>query len=310
MDRIIIAGINIPLRERSKTELKGITVLDRMSFQFYDFELQGISMLLLESKGKEKFTPAQFKRYSERLGSLLGLPIVFFFDHLLFYFRKRLIEQGVFFVSGEKNAFLPSIIATPSAKKQLPQKLSACAQYLILRHLQEELDRTVSLVEMTKNTPYSYISIAQAVQNLEALNLCRSVRDAKGIKRISYSATGKKLWEMAKPFLASPVKKRFFCTGLQDYPFPAAGITALSMVSSLAPDQERSVAVYSKEYVPGQFENENSFDGPYIVEIWRYPIIGNKTVDKLSLYLSLENDRDPRVEKELAIMLDAVWKKL
>ena len=310
MNRIIIAGISIPLRKRSKNELQGITVLDKLLFQFYDFEFQGISMLLLGCKEEEKLTPVQLKRYSERLGSLFCQPIVYFFDHLPFYFRKRLIEQGVFFISGEKNAFLPSIIATPSAKKQLPQKLSACAQYLILRHLQEELDRTVSLVEMTKNTPYSYISIAQAVQNLEALNLCRSVRDAKGIKRISYSATGKKLWEMAKPFLRSPVKKRFFCTGLPDIPFPAAGITALSMVSSLAPDQERSVAVYSKEYVPGQFENENSFDGPYIVEIWRYPIIGNKTVDKLSLYLSLENDRDPRVEKELAIMLDAVWKKL
>ena len=309
MDRIIIAGINIPLRERSKTELKGITVLDRMSFQFYDFEFQGTPMLLLECKEDEKLTPAQLKRFSERLGTLFGLPIVFFFDQLLFYFRKRLIEQGVFFISGEKNAFLPSIIATPSSKKQLPKKLSACAQYLILRHLQEEPDRSVSLVEMAENTPYSYISIAQAVQNLEALNLCRSVRDAKGNKSISYSASGKKLWEMAKPFMASPVKKRFFCTGLPDYPFPATGITALSMVSSLAPDRERTVAVYSKEYVPGQFENENNYDGPYNVEIWRYPIIGKKTVDKLYLFLSLENERDPRVEKELAIMLDAVWKK-
>ena len=171
MNRIIIAGISISLRKRSKNELQGITVLDKLLFQFYDFEFQGISMLLLGCKEEEKLTPVQLKRYSERLGSLFCQPIVYFFDHLPFYFRKRLIEQGVFFISGEKNAFLPSIIATPSAKKQLPQKLSACAQYLILRHLQEELDRTVSLVEMTKNTPYSYISIAQAVQNLEALNL-------------------------------------------------------------------------------------------------------------------------------------------
>ena len=309
MDRIIIAGINIPLRERSKEDLKGITVLDRMSFQFYDFEFQRIPMLLLECKEEEKLTPAQLKRYSERLGSLFGLPVVFFFEHLLFYFRKRLIEQGVFFVSGEKNAYLPSIIVSPATQKPSPRKLSACAQYLILRYLQEGVDGTVSLVEMAEKTPYSYISVAQAVQNLEALNLCRSVRDAKGNKSISYSAAGKELWELAKTYMTSPVKKRFFCTGLPDYTFPASGISALSMVSSLAPDRERTVAVYSKEYVPGQFENENDVEGPYIVEIWRYPIIGTKTVDKLSLYLSLEDDRDPRVEKELAIMLDAVWKK-
>ena len=73
MDRIIIAGINIPLIERSKEKLKGITVLDRMSFQFYDFEFQGTPMILLVCKEDEKLTPAQLKRYSERLGSLFDL---------------------------------------------------------------------------------------------------------------------------------------------------------------------------------------------------------------------------------------------
>lgn len=34
------------------------------------------------------------------------------------------------------------------------------------------------------------------------------------------------------------------------------------------------------------------------------------TVDRLSLFLSLENNEDPRVEKENKSMFDKIWQKM
>ena len=265
-------------------------------------------MILLESV-KEPSTPTAYRKVADRIGEQFGRPVVFYFDNLVYYQRKRLVEHGVYYICGERDVFLPMLIASQLKKKKASAKLSAAAQYLLMFHLQEESIDHRPIQELAKALPYSYISIAKAVQNLEDLGLCRSGRDTTGNKSIEFGLSGKELWENAKPFMASPVKERFYCTGLPDGHFPASGISALSIYSHLAPDSEQTIAAYAKDWKKEQFENLNTFEGPYIVEFWRYPAAGAKSVDKLSLYLALENDPDPRVHKELEFVFESVWKK-
>ena len=308
MDNIIIAGITVKLKERDKSNLKGFALMDTFRYRFYDFSFQGSQLLLLEAVDKHE-SPAQCRRTAARIEGISGLKAVFYFEHLLFYERKRLLEHGVFFVSGEKNAYLPNMISGPLNDKKPASKLSAAAQYIIMVHLQKGSLEFKSLKDLANVLPYSYVSVAKAVQNLEELGICRCKREPDGNKAILFNAAGKELWEQAKPFMSSPVKERFYCTGLPGRPFPAAGISALSMCSNLSPDPEKSMAVYAKGHKREEFEDANDFEGPFIVEFWRYPVIGDKMVDKLSLYLALENDTDPRVEKELSFILDSVWKR-
>ena len=91
MDNIIVAGIKIALKERGKSNLKGITVDDSVRYFFYDFSFQGELMLLLVSK-LSKETPLQYQRRAARLSATLGVHIVFYFEHLDFYEKKRLLE--------------------------------------------------------------------------------------------------------------------------------------------------------------------------------------------------------------------------
>ena len=308
MDSVNIAGISIPLRIWSKDELKGLPVIYSFSYRFYDFSFRGSQMILLES-GKEHSTPTAYRKAADRIGEQFGRAVVFYFDNLVYYQRKRLVEHGVYYICGERDVFLPMLLASQVKKKKASAKLSAAAQYLLMFHLQVESIDHRPIQELAKSLPYSYISIAKAVQNLEELGLCRSGRDSVGNKSIEFGLSGKELWENAKPFMASPVKERFYCTGLPDGHFPASGISALSMYSHLAPDSEQTIAAYAKDWKKEQFENLNTFEGPYIVEFWRYPAAGAKGVDKLSLYLALENDPDPRVHKELEFVFESVWKK-
>lgn len=308
MDSVNIAGISIPLRTWSKDELKGLPVIYSFSYHFYDFSFRGSQMILLESV-KEPSTPTAYRKAADRIEERFGRPVVFYFDNLVYYQRKRLVENGVYYICGERDVFLPMLLASQLKKKKASAKLSAAAQYLLMFHLQVESIDHRPIQELAKALPYSYISIAKAVQNLEELGLCRSGRDSVGNKSIEFGLSGKELWENAKPFMASPVKERFYCTGLPDGHFPASGISALSMYSHLATDSEQTVAAYAKDWKKEQFENLNTFEGPYIVEFWRYPAAGTKRVDKLSLYLTLENDPDPRVHKELELVFESVWKK-
>ena len=308
MYTVIIAGLSVPLRKWSKNELKGIPTIYSLGYRFYDFTFKGSSMILIESVKKHD-TPKVCKTIADRLEKQFGRQIVFYFDHIVYYERKRYVEHGVFFISGEKNAFLPMLLTSPVPKKRTPAKLSAAAQYMVMFHLQIQSIEHRPLQKLADTLCYSYVSIAKAVQNLEILGLCRSERDSTGSKSIAFGWSGIELWEKAKPFMSSPVKERFYCTGLPGGDFPLAGVSALSVYSHLCPDPEETIAVYAKKWKKEQFENPNFFEGPYIVEFWRYPVIGNKTVDKLSLYLTLENDSDPRVGKELGFVINSVWQR-
>lgn len=308
MEKIIIAGISIPLRAWSNDELKGIPVIYTLKYRFYDFTFRGETMILLQSEKKHE-TPKTSKTTANHLEALFSRPVVFYFDTIMYYERKRYVEQGVFYIAGQRNAFLPMLISSPVSNRKKPAKLSAAAQYLIMYHLQAKSLEHRPLQDLTDTIPYSYVSIAKAVQNLEELELCHCERDSAGNKSIVFGVEGKDLWDKAKPFMSSPVKERYYCTGLPCGHFPLGGISALSERSHLSPDPEKTIAVYAKKWKKEQFENPNTLEGPYIVEFWRYPIIGDKTVDKLSLYLTLENDPDPRVEKELEVVFNSVWKR-
>jgi len=308
MDIVTVAGISIPLREWSRDELKGIPIIYSYSYRFYDFSFKGSQMILLEP-GQKHSTPTTCRKTADRLEMQFDRPVVFYFDNLLYYQRKRLVEHGVYYISGERDTFLPMLMASPVKKNKASTMLSAAAQYLLMVHLQVESIEHRPLQELAEALPYSYVSVAKAVQNMEELGLCRCERDSSGNKSIVFVSAGKELWEKSKPFMASPVKERYYCIGLPGGHFPASGISALSMYSHLAPDPELTIAAYIKEWKKEQFESLNTFEGPYIVDFWRYPVIGSRSVDKLSLYLSLENDPDPRVKKELEFVFESVWKR-
>ena len=86
---------------------------------------------------------------------------------------------------------------------------------------------------------------------------------------------------------------------------PLAGISALAEYSNLNDDTEQTYALYSRDFdktLP-TFE----YSGQKL-ELWRYDprlLCGNgRSIDKLSLYLSLKEEHDPRVKGELSKMME------
>lgn len=308
---ISVAGLEIPLSEISRNELKGVLVDDVVRFHFYRTELGGAPFVLLVSKLTINETPAICSKISYRLSSVLCIPIVFYFPNLKFYERQRYIEKEIFFITGRGEVYLPNMILHSKRKQaKKPLKLSASAQFLLLYHLQKMSLEGLSVTEIaSKICQYSYVSIAKAVENIEALDLCKCAKDADRSKRIRHIAHGRELWEKAEPYMVNPVNEVKYCDSIPSVTFQYAGVSALSSYTMISADETPTLAVYSRRFKESDFQGLNDFDGNVRIEIWRYPEIdvASKVVDKLSLFLSLEGNSDPRVDKENKIMFNALW---
>lgn len=313
INSISVAGFDTPLSVIPKKELKGVIIDDIARFSFYRAEFAGAAFVLLVSKLGVNETPANCSRISDRLSSVLTLPIVYYFPNLKFYERQRYIEKGVFFITERGEVFLPNIILhAKKGKTKNPSKLSAAAQFLLLYHLQIMSLEGLSVSEVaSKICQYSYVSIVKAVENIEVLGLCECRKDSGRSKRIRFIAEGKELWEKSRLYMTTPVKEIKYSEAIPSFKFQYSGVSALASYTMLSPDEMPTVAVYSGRFKDIDFQGLNDFDGNVKIEIWRYPEIDTESdiVDRLSLFLSLEGDSDPRVDKENKIMLDEVWQK-
>ena len=117
------------------------------------------------------------------------------------------------------------------------------------------------------------------------------------------------LWDLAKPFLRSPVQKTLwtFDKGILDLPGAVvAGEDALARLTLLNEPGQRVVAVASSALALAAqrgvfFEPKEVADG-VAVQVWRYePGMQIKThvADPLSLWVSLQGSADDRIQMAL-----------
>ena len=316
---VFILGRPIQLQERSKAQMKGVTIGDSLTYKFYDGEFHCMPLLFVEPKGKVA-APRSLSVTASNLTSLFQLPTVFLLPACPAYERQRLIDKDVYFIVSDKYVHLPMLLANERIRKTKQAKaLTPVAQYLLLYHLQIESIEGLAARDIENKIPYSYASITLGVTCLEDLGLCQKVSDGSKRKVIHFDKMGKELWEQAQPLLVNPVEERIYCDNLlTEEHFTTCGINALAHYTWLNPDPERIIMMTVKQLrdfrASGIIVRPNEFDGNIIIEAWKYPpvtSIGIKAewVDRLSLAVSLREDADPRVEGEVERLInDIEWK--
>lgn len=319
MKEVSILGRSIPLRQRTKAQLKGINIGESLTFFFYDGEFYGMNLLFLKPK-KNNPTPRECSITADRMQTIFGMPVVFILLSGPSYERQRLIDKNVYFVMGDKFAFLPTLVANERMRKTPPAKrLSLVAQYMLLYHLQVESLEGLSAREMIGKLPYSYGSITLGLTCLEDLNLCQKVSNGSKSKIVHFLAKGRNLWDKAQGYLVDPVEKRLYCDALKsDTKYPNCSINALFHYSWLNPDDNRMIMMSKKELQRlidnKALLNMNEFDGKVMIEVWKYPVVSfsgstSEWVDRLSLAINLREDSDARVEGELLRIINEIeWK--
>lgn len=313
MIEVTVAGKALDLSLMKKEELKGIPIDTKLQFQFYLAIFNGYEFCLLKAKKEENHASTDCLRLAKRLETMVNLPIVFLFQGLQFVERNRLIERGVYFIVSDKYAYLPFlVINTRETERKKSEELSAVAQYILLYHLQVEGLEGASMVELERKFPYTYVTISRAFKTLDDLKLCKVSMDENRVKRLHFEESPKELWEHILPYLKNPVNRIVYCDAIADAVcMTYGGITALSHYTHLNPDETNTYIMDTKQYKKlqafGALKNLNEAEGNIRLEVWNYPPLSLDYADPISLYLTLKEDKDPRVEKELELMINKLW---
>ena len=279
-------------------------------YEIYTASVLNQKYVLAVSSGNDVPSPEQIAVQKSKLEEVSDLPVLFVFQDATREFCRLLIARNISFVVSGKQCFLPGgMVSLNEDKFSRPQiakreKLSPLAQMIFLYCLQEDKKGDgVSFQDLISSFDLNKVYVSRTAKELESFRLAE-IRSEGRNKSLFIDSDRKALWQKAQEFLINPVQKKIRLKALPA-DLPLAGISALSEYSNLNDDPIKTFAVYGKDFdikSAGILEYDGSF-----LELWKYrPIIRDGVVDKLSLYLALKDDPDPRVQSELADMMEAI----
>jgi hypothetical protein len=270
-------------------------------------------------KENNSFSVGQIEKHFQQVKSALGLPVIGLFNQLEPFNRKRLIEKKVAFVVPEKQLYVPDFFIDLKEfginAKETHERLIPTAQLLLLYHILNKENKQFSkktFKELAVLLRTNQMGISRAVNNLKHHELI----DVTGGKEkfIHFRLEKHKLWIDAEQrnLLIQPVLKKIY---IDEKPknllMLLSNESALPEYSDMNAIQQEFYAIDKNTFYGLQKKqaliNPNEKDGRYCLEIWKYnpEILAGEmqnnvgVVDPLSLYLSLKDSHDERIEMAL-----------
>ena len=313
----------IPLYFEKKS-FSSLSLIMRQRYQIYAAKIFGRSWFMaLESADWDSCSPGEYRKHFEQISLVAETnSIVFVLPFLSSTTRNRMVQMNIPFVIPGVQIFLPlCMINLQEIGGPLPSVKGGClipaAQVLLLSQLLKGDIENLSTKEIAEKLGYSTASISNACAQLRKNNLCVSYRKGKEAL-LDFSRDTYNTWTRALPLLKSPVKGRFLIKrGDNGLKAKQAGISALAHRSNLADDELPTLALARREVdyglTQGWFEKSaDRYEADAVIESWRYdPILisEDESVDPLSLYLSLRDNPDERVQSELNSMMESIsWR--
>jgi len=285
----------------------------RETYAFNATRLLGAPCIFLLDREARPTTPATIKKHIFEVQKRWEGEVIYVAAGIHSARRKQLIDQKVPFVVPGNQVYLPMLgIDLREHFKSVRGaggSLSPVAQAALLRLLHLPDKGAVSLQEMAGSVGYSSMSMSRALDELESAGIGHS--SIAGRRRlIELAGARRDLWERALPMLRSPVAESMpVHRDLLDG--PAAGLTALASYTSIAEPHTPVIAVSAaawrpirNELVQGQLSGTDT--SLVEVEAWIYPptaVVDGPVVDRLSLFLSLRDSADERVEAAVLELL-------
>jgi DNA-binding MarR family transcriptional regulator len=293
----------------------------RDSYIFYEVSLLNTPCLLMVARDNNEQTPAIIRKQMLQVQAKWGGELIYLCSSVSAYNRKRLIEQKVPFVVPGNQMYLPMLgIDLREHFRQIrsvaPGKLSPSTQAVVLHALLHgPQDYTPS--RLANQLGYTVMTLTRAFDELVSLGLGEVATE--GRERVLRFSDGKKdLWQRSREFMRSPVKRRAIIrTPEQKWSGISAGLTALAHFTLLAPPSTPVYAVSLDDWKSMKLTNAivelpTAEPQSHEVEIWNYsPLLfkgEDDVVDRFSLFLSLQNIGDERVQSALEKMMkEVLW---
>lgn len=278
-------------------------------------ELLGQPVALACIKGHQALGVRQLHEHAQRLRELLLAPVIIALPTITPGERKQLVAHGVAFVVPDRQLFAPQVgvILTErfGTKPRREQVLASPAtQALLIWFLNHHpVTETWHPFEDAATLGYAGMTATRAVRELLQFELFEL--EVRGrAKYLKLHGTRRDLWQKAKPYLRTPVLRTLWTYDRRILDLSGvrwAGESALALLTMVNEPHQQVVALSAETEQQARqsgifFEPREIADG-IAVQVWRYEpgmLAKEKTVDPLSLWLSLRDQLDDRIQLALA----------
>ena len=282
-------------------------------FQYAKMKFHKESFLLIKEKRRGSLN--SFVTQARTMGRKASMDVILVFSKLSDNEKKQLLQARVPFVDFKGNLFFPPLGLALNANGDVEvfKELTPSEQLTWIAFLLTKGQKVVDVDLLSQITGLPNSTIYRCLRTFKTLNWLN-----KPNKLYTYTASKKELFLKSESFLFNPIKKRLLLSDFDlkkiqsDSMLLYGGTYALSYLTFLAESDENSSYVISQR----QFNklslplSQHILEGK-VLEIWRYsPFVSEfwndfketqdrQFVDPISLYLTLKDDDDPRVEEEV-----------
>lgn len=291
----------------------------RQRYDFFRTDLFGRRCVLaIEKPPTGELSPTEYGNELSQLKHRLHEDVILSMK-LPSYVRNRLVRQHIPFIVPGTQMFLPMLMI--DLREQFPKlndrtrlTLSAVSQLMVIYQiLKESLDET-PLGQIATRLGYSAMAMSKAQDELQTTGLCDVVRMGRTVC-LHFASRGRALWEQAEPLLTTPVRrKQWIRWGQPRARAVRAGTTALSSASMLTDDRLPTYAMRDKDLANALAKGEiigcgGAEEAEARMESWKYDpwvLAENDVADRCSLYLSLRQSTDERIQKEIRTLIEGI----
>jgi len=301
------------------------------TYKLYTTNLFNHPIMLVEPKNISEFGILQFEKHLQIIKNGFERTVVLVLENVEAFNRKRLIEKGINFIVPNKQLFLPELLIDlrenykNKSFKQKNQTLLPSAQFILIYHIIHRYEKWKledhSFKEIAQKLNYTPMSITNAVENLKYQELIDVVGEKE--KHIKFRNGRSELWNIAMQYnlLMNPVLKTVYVDSIpKDVDMLKTNASALPEYTDLNPSKQQYFAIEKTVFYGLQKSNAlvnlNDYEGKYAIEVWKYDPLtlvdelpnDMAVVDQLSLYLSLKDSKDERIEMALEQIIEKyIW---
>ena len=293
-------------------------------FQYVQMKFHKESFLLIKEKRRGSLD--SFVTQARIMGEKASMDVILVFSKLSDIEKKQLLQARVPFVDFKGNLFFPPLGLVLNANDDVAtsKELTPSEQLTWIAFLLTKGQKIVDVDMLSQVTGLPNSTIYRCLRTFKTLDWLN-----KPNKLYTYTASKKELFLKSEPYLFNPIKKRLILPNVDleniksDSRLLYGGTYALSYLTFLAESDENSSYVISQR----QFNklslplSQHVLEGK-VLEIWRYsPFVSEfwndfkenqdrQFVDPISLYLTLKDDDDPRVEEEIEVLKNNILQYL
>jgi len=324
-------GIQPTVTQIANSHLDTLPMYIHETFRLYRTEIFNTEMILAELKNDDELSIQQTEKQVQQIKNLLNQKVVIVLENVQAFNRKRLIEKGINFIVPGKQLYMPDLLIdlrenfVHPKTRQKNETLLPSAQFLLIYHIIHRYQKWKleehPFKEIAQKLGYSPMAITNAIENLK----CHELIDVEGEKEkfIRFRYERHELWNVAieQNLLVNPVIKTVFVDEKpKDLFLLQSNASALPEYTDLNPSRQEYFAIEKNVFYGLQkskaLVNPNEYEGRYALEVWKYnPLTlvdelpnDRAVVDPLSLYLSVKDSRDERIEMALEqIIAKFIW---